>query len=69
MKIPVQVRTRTGEEINIFREDHEMNLNSEHVPMHPDDFAGLMSWITAKRFRELGLEKTYREKPVYFRIL
>ena len=46
-----------------------MNLNSEHVPMHPDDFAGLMSWITAKRFRELGLEKTYREKPVYFRIL
>ena len=41
----------------------------ENLPMHPDDFAGLMSWITAKRFHETGAEKIYREKPVYFRII
>lgn len=31
-----------------------MATDSEKVPMHPDDFAGLMSWITAKRSHETG---------------
>ena len=42
---------------------------SEKVPMDPDDFAALLSWITAKRFHEKGIGKTYREKPVYFGII
>ncbi|MGD0079344.1 MAG: hypothetical protein ABSB80_01695 [Methanoregula sp.] len=42
---------------------------SEKVPMHPDDFAALLSWITAKRFHETGIGETYREKPVYFGII
>jgi hypothetical protein len=36
---------------------------SEKVPMHPDDFAALLSWITAKRFHETGIEKAFRENP------
>jgi hypothetical protein len=31
---------------------------SERVPMHPDDFAGLLAWTTAKRFHETGPEKS-----------
>jgi len=42
---------------------------TENLPMHPDDFAGLMSWIMAKRLHETGREGAAREMPVYFRIL
>jgi hypothetical protein len=41
---------------------------AEREPMHPDDFAAHLAWITAKRFHENGTEKMYNEKPVYFRI-
>ena len=43
--------------------------NSDRVPMHPDDFAGLMSWITAKRSHETGHENTCPEIPVYFGLI
>ena len=43
--------------------------DSEQVPMHPDDFAGLMSWIAAKHFREGGDEKTCQAKPVSFGLI
>jgi hypothetical protein len=39
----------------------------EKKPMHPDDFAALLAWVTAKRFHELVLEKTFAEMPVYYR--
>lgn len=35
--------------------------------MHPDDFAALLAWVTAKRFLELVLERTFAEIPVYYR--
>jgi hypothetical protein len=31
---------------------------SGRVTMHPDDFAGLLAWTTAKRFHEPGPEKS-----------
>ena len=34
--------------------------------MHPDDFAALLAWVTAKRFHELVLERTFAEIPVYY---
>jgi len=46
-----------------------MTKSTENLPMHPDDFAGLMSWNTAKRLHETGRENTWRDMPVYFRIL
>ena len=39
----------------------------EKKPMHPDDFAAHLAWVTAKRFHELVLEKTFAEMPVYYR--
>ncbi len=42
---------------------------SEPVPMHPDDFEAHLAWVTAKRFHEQIMGKTFSEKPVYFRIL
>jgi hypothetical protein len=39
------------------------------VPMHPDDFEAHLAWVTAKRFHEQAMGKTFSEKPVYFRIL
>jgi len=41
----------------------------EQVPMHPDDFEAHLAWVTAKRFHEQAMGKTFSEKPVYFRIL
>ena len=35
--------------------------------IHPDDFAALLAWVTAKRFHERVLEKTFAEIPVYYR--
>jgi hypothetical protein len=32
---------------------------SGKLPMHPDDFAGLLAWTTAKRFHEPGPEKPH----------
>ena len=36
--------------------------------IHPDDFAALLAWVTAKRFHELVLEKTFAD-PVYYRFI
>jgi hypothetical protein len=36
--------------------------------IHPDDFAALLAWVTAKRFHELVLEKTFAD-PVYYRCI
>jgi hypothetical protein len=41
----------------------------EKTPMHPDDFNALLAWITAKRFHEVSLEKTFAEKPVFNHII
>ena len=38
----------------------------EKKPMHPDDFSAHLAWVTAKRFHELVLEKTFAD-PVYYR--
>lgn len=40
---------------------------SEKKSMHPDDFKAHLAWVTAKRFHELVLEKTFAEMPVYYR--
>lgn len=40
----------------------------EKKPMHPDDFAAHLAWVTAKRFHELVLEKTFAD-PVYYRCI
>ena len=40
----------------------------EKKPMHPDDFAAQLAWVTAKRFHELVLEKTFAD-PVYYRCI
>lgn len=39
----------------------------EKKSMHPDDFKAHLAWVTAKRFHELVLEKTFAEMPVYNR--
>ena len=39
----------------------------EKKSMHPDDFKAHLAWVTAKRFHELVLEKTFAEMPVYYR--
>jgi hypothetical protein len=31
---------------------------TEKIPMHPDDFNALLAWLTAKRFHEMGHEKS-----------
>jgi len=49
-----------------------MQLVGEHIeqkPMHPDDFAAHLAWVTAKRFHELVMKETFAEKPVYYRII
>ena len=38
----------------------------EKKPMHPDDFKAHHAWVTAKRFHEIVLGKTFAEKPVYY---
>ncbi len=40
----------------------------EKKPMHPDDFAAHLAWVTAKRFHELVLKKTFAD-PVYCRFI
>jgi hypothetical protein len=37
-------------------------------PMHPDDVDAHLASVTVKRFHEFILEKTFAEKPVYYRI-
>jgi len=44
-----------------------LNEDIEQVPMHPDDFSALLEWVTAKRFHELVLKKTFAEVPAYYR--
>jgi hypothetical protein len=33
------------------------------IPMHPDDYAALMAWITAKRFHETSLKESQKQIP------
>jgi hypothetical protein len=42
---------------------------TEKIPMHPDDFNALRAWISAKRFYETALEKSFTEKRDYTRIV
>jgi len=42
---------------------------TEKIPMHPDDFNALLIWITAKRFHETDLEKSFAERTVYSSII
>jgi hypothetical protein len=42
---------------------------AETVPMHPDDFAAHLAWITAKRFSELVLKDSPAENYRYSRIV
>jgi hypothetical protein len=42
---------------------------TEKIPMHPDDFNALLAWITAKRYHEKDLEKSFVERPVYSMII
>lgn len=47
---------------------YEMHMTGGHVekkPMHPDDFAAHLAWVTAKRFHELITKETFMEKPVF----
>ncbi|MFA4824638.1 MAG: hypothetical protein WC593_05710 [Methanoregula sp.] len=41
----------------------------EKKPMHPDDFEAHLTWVTAKRFHEQVLGKTFAEKPVNYWII
>jgi hypothetical protein len=44
------------------RDGDEMNrMLTGKMPMHPDDSAALLAWITAKRFHEIGCEKSLTE--------
>jgi hypothetical protein len=39
----------------------------EQEPKHPDDFKAHLTWVTAKRFRELVLKESFTEKPCILR--
>ena len=41
---------------------HPEHEHAERIPMHPDDFKGLLAWIMAKQSRE-----PVPEKPVFSR--
>jgi hypothetical protein len=41
----------------------------EKTPMHPDDFNGLLAWITAKRFNEKIPEISSAEKYRFLQIM
>lgn len=51
----------------ILKEKQALEDGIEKKLMHPDDFAALLAWVTAKRFHELFLEKTFAEIPVNYR--
>ena len=48
---------------------HPSGYPAETIPMHQDDFAAHLAWITAKRFSELVLKDSPAENYRYCRIV
>ena len=55
----MQIYKKTSTSGNPYR--HPEHEHSERIPMHPDDFKGLLAWIMAKQSRE-----PVPEKPVFY---
>ncbi len=43
-------------------QDPESDLPAEKIPMHPDDSAALLAWVTAKRFHEYAFGRRFAQE-------